>query len=71
MIKIMYNVSLDNKESEIQWLKEQKIYPCVQDTWDWRKGMTVVFFGVIVSPEAALSIKLRHPLEFQKEYTQR
>ncbi len=71
MIRMIYNVSPEEKQSEIDWLREQKIFPGIDEYYDWVKQKPMVSFGVIVSPEAALSIKLRHKLEIQDEYHQR
>lgn len=67
----MYYVMPADKETELQWLHEQKVYPACQEIFDWKKGIPVIGFGVIVSPETALAIKLRHALEAQAEYKQR
>ena len=71
MIKMMYFVKPEEKEIELQWLHEQKVYPACQDMFDWKKGTPVIGVGVIVGPETALAIKLRHKLETQVEYRQR
>lgn len=71
MITLIYTVSQEEKGSELEWLRNQKIFPSCQEVFDWKKGITVVRFGVIVNPEAALSIKLRRRLEMQADYKQR
>ena len=73
MIKITYLVPAGEKDNELEWLQDQKIFPAVQETWTWdSNGATKLFrFGVIVGSEAALSIKLRHNLEHQAPYRQR
>jgi hypothetical protein len=71
MITLIYTVSQEEKADELEWLRDQKIFPSYQDAYDWVKGVSVVKFGVIVNPEAALSIKLRHKLEMQADYRQR
>ena len=71
MIKMLYYVEPSQKEIELQWLHEQKVYPACQDMFDWKKGVPIIGIGVIVSPETALAIKLRHKLEIQSEYKQR
>jgi len=71
MIKIIYTVKPKDKDAEIEWLHDQKIFPAIQDTWDWITNAAVVQFGMIVSPEAALSIKLRHKLDIQSDWKQR
>lgn len=65
MITIRYHVNKNDRSAELEWLLEQKIYPSVRD-WD-----NVSEFGMIVSPEAAVAIKLRHKLDTQTEYRQR
>jgi len=71
MITLIYTVSKDEEADELEWLRDQKIFPSRQDVYDWVKGVTVVKFGAIVSPESALAIKLRHKLELQSDYRQR
>lgn len=71
MIKLIYTVAKDKREEELEWLAEQKVFPSIQPAWDWKKEEEVLHFGMIVSPEAALSIKLRHNLTMQTTYKQR
>lgn len=71
MITIVYKIDPADRESERDWLREQKVYPTFTDRWDWNTGKAYTWVGVIVSPDAALSIKLRHKLDLQKEYRQR
>ena len=68
MISIIYTVDPEKKESELEWLRDQKIYPSVEEYFNYRDNKMNVRFGMIISPEAALSIKLRHPLDLQMEY---
>jgi hypothetical protein len=68
MIRIIYKIKTEDKEAELQWLKEQKIFPGVDDYVDWGTRVTMTRVGVIVTPEAALSIKLRHKLDLQIDY---
>jgi hypothetical protein len=71
MIKMIYTVDADKKAGELEWLREQKIFPAVEEDWDWRTSKKIAHFGVIVSPEAALTLKLRHKLDLQDDYRQR
>ena len=68
---MIYTVALNEKQSEIEWLNNQKIYPGCTDYYDWSTGKHLIKFGVIVSPEAALSIKLRHKLDKQELFKQK
>lgn len=68
MISLIYHTEPDKKQAELDWLREQKIFPAVEDYYDWIKEKTFIRFGVIVSPEQALSIKLRHNLDRQGDY---
>ena len=68
MISIIYTLPITDKDSEMEWLREQKIFPSTQDSWDWDKDVAVVKFGMIISPEAALAVKLRHKLDLQTPY---
>jgi len=71
MITLVYHVNPEDKEAELAWLRDQKIFPACEDYYDWIKQKVFVRFGVIVNKEQALSIKLRHPLDFQKDYKQK
>jgi hypothetical protein len=71
MITLIYTISQEEKAAELEWLREQKIFPSCQEVYDWVKGITVVKVGAIVGTEAALAIKLRHKLESQSDYRQR
>jgi len=71
MISLVYDVSLENTDAEKEWLKELKIYPSTVHVWDAGLGKVVTKFGVIVSPDAAVFIKLRHPLQLQQHWKQR
>lgn len=71
MITLVYYVSPAEKNAELEWLRDQKIFPAVADHWVWETGAQLVKFGVIVGPDAALAIKLRHKLEVQANYKQR
>lgn len=71
MIKMIYTIDADKKVAELEWLRDQKIFPAVEEDWDWRTSKKIVHFGVIVSPEAALTLKLRHKLDLQDDYRQR
>ena len=71
MITLIYNVAPENAIKEKQWLYDMKIYPAISDYYDWISNTKVVRFGVIVAPDAAIPIKLRHPLQFQTTYKQR
>ena len=71
MITLIYHVRLGEKEDELRWLREQSIFPAVENHWDWVKEEAVAKFGVIVNQEAALAIKLRHKIDLQNDYRQR
>jgi hypothetical protein len=71
MIKLIYKVEAKDKDFELQWLNDQRIYPAVKDWWDWTKNSKhYIQFGMIVNEQQALAVKLRHPLQFQTEYKQ-
>lgn len=71
MHRIVYTVMPEAKLDEIEWLRDQMIFPAIQEYFDWDKQKTMVRFGIIVGSEAALSVKLRHRLDLQAEYRQR
>lgn len=74
MIKLIYHVEPDQKDNELAWLKEMKIFPAVNATWVFGEDNSfkpVVMFGMIVTPDSAVSIKLRHPkIDQQYKYRQ-
>lgn len=72
MFKITYLVYKDEADDEIEWLKDQKIFPALQDAWDWKKELPMVRIGVIVDEGALLTLKLRTSrIEHQEKYRQR
>ena len=71
MIKLIYHINKEDQAAELEWLREQKIFPGYEEHYDWLTKHTVIRFGVIVSPEQALSVKLRHKLDMQQEYRQK
>ncbi len=68
MITIVYTIRPEERTDEIEWLREQKIFPAIEESWDWKTMKPLLKVGVIVSSAAALSIKLRHKLELQVDY---
>lgn len=71
MIKMIYTINPSEKAAELSWLRSQKIFPACENFFNWSTGKPVIKIGVIVGPEAALAIKLRHKLDTQDEYRQR
>jgi hypothetical protein len=71
MITLVYTVSPTEAAAEKAWLNEMKVYPSYGDYYDWIASKQLVRFCVIVPPDTALTIKLRHPLQLQQNYFQR
>lgn len=71
MQKLVYYISPEEKNRELEWLREQMIFPTMVDSYDWINQKWFVKVGVIVGKEAALSIKLKHKLELQTDYKQK
>jgi hypothetical protein len=71
MIKLIYTVEPKEAPAEKEWLRSLKVYPTFENYTDWIQNKLYVRFGMIVAPDVALMIKLRHPLQFQSEYKQR
>lgn len=71
MITIVYTVTREQKESELEWLREQKIFPSVAEGYEWTSRTSVYHIGCIVNPTAAVAIKMRHKLDIQVDYKQR
>ena len=71
MITLIYTIDPDKRTEEMDWLNDQKVFPAMEDAWDWRVNKPIIKVGVIVGPETALTIKLRHKLEMQVDYKQR
>ena len=71
MITLIYYIKPEDKDAEFEWLNDQKVYPACEETYHFdEKGGFVkrLMIGAIVSPDAALTIKLRHNLAMQKDY---
>lgn len=68
MIKLIYHVPMREKFAELEWLHEQKVFPAVQDSWDYILNCPIAEFACIVPPEMALTLKLRHKLDIQDNY---
>ena len=66
MLQLIYQVPTESTQKEIDWLKLQGVYPAMQPHTDWKTEIKYMKFACIVDSEAALTIKLRHPLQFQK-----
>lgn len=71
MIKIVYYVPAAKETEEDKWLSELKVYPAKWNFRDLRTDENMIGFGVIVGPDSALMIKLRHTLQLQTDYRQR
>lgn len=71
MITLIYAVQEAQADNEKLWLKAMQVYPSWKKVYDWNTQKAMVRFGVIVSPEVATSIRLRHGNVFQQHYTQR
>lgn len=72
MITLIYTVEPEQQAAEIAWLKQMHVFPSYQKYYDRSHDYKLLSrFAVIVTPDAALSIKLRHPLQFQADYKQR
>jgi hypothetical protein len=63
MITLIYTIDPDKRTEEMDWLNDQKVFPAMEDAWDWRVNKPIIKVGVIVSPETAL--------EMQVDYKQR
>jgi poly-beta-hydroxyalkanoate depolymerase len=66
MIKLVYYVDEEAHDREIDWLRAQSIFAASHNSGN---GTRKVIIGVIVTPESALAIKLRHQIAHQSEYT--
>jgi hypothetical protein len=71
MIQMIYTIRLDQKEEEVKWLRSQMIFPGVEDHYDWENGREVTKIAVIVPPDTAMWIKLRHTLDQQEYWTRK
>ena len=67
MLKIIYTVSAEDLDSELVWLKTQKVFPSTRETWKINavnnQYVRIFQIGAIVDESAALAIKLRRTLE--------
>lgn len=67
MITIIYTIKPEEKATELEWLRELRIFPGMCDGHDWVTGKTVVRLAMIVTPDCAMMIKLRRELDLQIE----
>ena len=67
----MYLIEPKDANAEKVWLHTMQVYPAIQDYYDWKQDKMYIRIGIIVAPDTALAVKLRHPLQFQAEYRQR
>jgi len=68
MVILTFRVKPEDAPGEQAWLNEMKIYPSTESWFDWVADKRFIAFGMIVSPEAAVAIKLRHPTAHQTNY---
>ena len=71
MIQMIYTIPPDQKETEVKWLREQRVYPGVENQYDWVNAREVTKIAVIVTPDMAMWIKLRHNLDHQGNWTRK
>lgn len=69
MIRITYTIPSERKAVELEWLDAIGVYPGIKDVI--KDGKLLSKIGVIVNPDIALMIKLRHKLDLQEDYRQR
>jgi hypothetical protein len=70
MITLIYLIKPEEIIAEKTWLSTLQVYPVMQPFYNLSQNTKHIKVGVIVSPDVALTIKLRHPLQFQAEYRQ-
>lgn len=68
MIKLVYTVTSDQKDSELEWLRDQLITVAVRRVWNWEKSEEYIQIGTIVNNEQAAMIKLRRNLDLQVDW---
>lgn len=71
MIKLIYMIDSNDTPDEDAWLRDLKVYPSKQALVDPRDSSIKFQYGMIVAPEIASLIKMRHPLQYQHLYTSR
>lgn len=72
MFKVIYLIRKDEADAEVEWLRDQKIFPALADAWDWKKDIPMTCIGVIIDEGALLTLKLRtNKIEHQEKYRQR
>jgi hypothetical protein len=70
MYKIAYYVEPEEQDREMEWLRDQKIFPTTKNVYNWKKDRWVLVFGMIVGEEALTLFKLKHELVLQEKYRQ-
>ena len=71
MRTLVYLVEPEKANEEQAWLNSMKVYPAIQPYYYWVINKEFKRFGVIVTEECAVTIKLRHQLQIQVAYKQR
>jgi len=61
MIQVIYQVAKEQKDEELSWLRDQRIFPSTKDIFSFSRGSEVSFFGMYLTKEQASLVKLRHP----------
>jgi hypothetical protein len=68
MHRITYLIPVADKDAELEWLREVKVFPAVQRYWDFDNDKEVYLIGAIVDDETVISIKLKRKLRSQDRY---
>ncbi len=71
MYKIVYIIRPEQKDTEINWLRDQMVFPSSTVVYDVHTLEYKIWIGAIVDESMALSIKLRHIVYSQEIYKQR
>ncbi len=68
MYRITYTIPIGEKDQELKWLRDIKVFPVTEPRWDLTVDKDVLYIGAIVDDETVVTIKLRRQLRTQVGY---
>ena len=62
MFQVMYSIPFDQYDDEVKWLKDQMFTFAYRKGYEWQTGKEYHSFGLILTPEQTMMLKLRRRL---------
>lgn len=63
MLRLVYSIQFDKTMAELAWLKSMFVFASTATVYDPITFVRRTRIGIIVSPEVAIIIKLRHKVD--------